>query len=173
MYVIVWSIIANPSLSKFNAAPRLLLFKKENATYRKEMTNFWCYTLSWDTKGFHVSLALFCVCKQKKEGGEIKNIFIITKKIFYGSAGWQGFQPLTIKKMQFHLWHSVLSSFNNKTKPDWLLNKANSQAASCRSECRSKNWTFSPLLLAILNAAPVNMQEVVVKGFMGKEKGRF
>lgn len=40
MHVIVWSITANPLLSKFNAAPRLLLFKKENATYRKEMTNF-------------------------------------------------------------------------------------------------------------------------------------
>lgn len=40
------------------------------------------------------------------------------KKPFTRLVGWQGFQPLTIKKPQFHLWHSVLSPFNNKTKPD-------------------------------------------------------
>ena len=125
-------------------------------------------------QGFSCFFSTILCMQKKKKRGEIKNIFIITKKKkFYRSAGWQGFQPLTIKKMQFHLWHSVLSPFNNKTKPDWLRNKANSQAASCRSECRSKNWTFPPLLLAILYATPVNMHEVVVKGFLGEERGGF
>lgn len=92
MHVIVWSIIANPLLSKFNAAPRLLLFKKEDATYRKEMTDFRCYTQSWDTKGFHVSLALFCVCKQKKKRGvRLKTFLLLPKKSFTDQQGGRGF----------------------------------------------------------------------------------
>jgi len=36
VHVIVWSIIANPLLSKFNAAPCLLLFKKEEEGRERE-----------------------------------------------------------------------------------------------------------------------------------------
>lgn len=76
MHVIVWFISANPLLSKFNTIPRLILFKKEDATYRKEMTNLRCYTV-----GFFFSPCSFnFILHMKKEGGEIKNIFIITKK---------------------------------------------------------------------------------------------
>lgn len=126
-------------------APRLLLCEKETATHSKEMTNLWGYTVGWDTQAFRVPSVLLCVCKRRGGGGgERKNIFIILTKILYRLAGWQGFHPLTIKKMQFHLWHSALSPFNNKTKPDWWLNKANSQAASCGSECRSKTGTCPP-----------------------------
>lgn len=120
MHVIVWSIIANPLLSKFNAAPHLLFYLKRRCNIQERDDDFisMLHTELDVTKGFHVCW-LYFVYANKKRGGEIKNFyFIITKKIFYGSAGWQGFQPLTIKKIQFHLWHSALSSFNNKTKPD-------------------------------------------------------
>lgn len=101
MHGIVWSISANPFLSKFNAAPCLLLFKKPDATYRKESTNLWCYAEGWNISVFLCSFSSICVCKEKR-GGRLKTFSLLKKKnLLLDSWGGKSFNRWQERKGNF------------------------------------------------------------------------